>query len=566
MSLWYMNAREYRLYTYMYLIIALGVGACALSVYKFTSVSLTRIDGRFLLLVLITLFLGPYLTVKIPRLTSQVTVSDTFIFLTMLLYGGEAAILLAALEALCSSMRFSRKALTIAFNFSVMAFSTFLTVLILRTSFGPTVDIARSEYSAGIIVALCIMALSQYGFNSSFVAIQTALKLDKPVWQTWSKYYLWTSITYFAGASTAGIIARLVNTVGFYSIIVTTPIIAIIFLTYRTYRRNIEASAAQIELAERHAEELSRFIAELKHAEEERDRLLEREQEARAEAEAANRMKDDFLAMVSHELRTPLTPILGWVHMLRTETVDPETLATALASTERAARAQEIIINDLLDVSRIVRGELHLDLTEVNLEHVVESALEVIRPAAKAKDIPIGCHFNGSALTVSGDDGRLRQVVWNLLSNAVKFTPVGGEVEITLERVGSTAQIWVIDSGMGISADFLPHVFERFRQARTATSGGLGGLGLGLAITKYLAELHGGTVQANSGGHGHGATFVVSLPLTSQCNSVSDLRPTESTQMDPSMFGNNASLRPSAFVLASDRSSAFARPLANADR
>jgi signal transduction histidine kinase len=166
---------------------------------------------------------------------------------------------------------------------------------------------------------------------------------------------------------------------------------------------------------------------------------------------------------------------------------------------------------------------------------------------------------------VSGDDGRLRQVVWNLLSNAVKFTPVGGQIDITLARVGSTAQIQVRDSGMGISADFLPHVFERFRQARTATSRGLGGLGLGLAITKHLAELHGGAVQVNSRGNGQGATFVVSLPLISRCKSVSDVRPTETTRMDRSMFGKDTSVTPSAFVTAGDRRNAFARALANAD-
>jgi signal transduction histidine kinase len=353
----------------------------------------------------------------------------------------------------------------------------------------------------------------QYVANSGLVAVGVALKLERPILQTWTKHYLWTSITYVAGASAAGIIARLVNTIGFYSVIVTTPIIAIIFLTYRTYKENIEAAAAQAKQAERHAEELSLYIAERRRAEEERDQLLIREQQARAEAEAANRMKDEFLAMVSHELRTPLTPILGWIDMLREGELDQTTSATALESIGRAAKHQEFIINDLLDISRIMKGKLHLEITKVNLKQTLEASLEVVRPVAEAKDILISWTYHLKAPLVSADGGRLKQVIWNVLSNAVKFTPIGGRIDVEIKPDGSHVLIEVKDTGIGISADFLPHVFERFRQADASDSQAFGGLGLGLAIVSSLVEMHGGTVWADSSGVGHGATFTIRLPL-----------------------------------------------------
>jgi signal transduction histidine kinase len=498
---------------YMWLIVGMGGILCCFSAYNFVNAAHHHSDWNLLILALIAIGLGPCLIVRIPRLTSQITVSDTFIFLTLLLYGGDAAVLLAALEAFCSSLRFSRKTITILSNSAVMACATFLTSWVLTLSFGSVLELPRRGYSATLLVALCLMALVQYVANSGLVAVGVALKLERPILQTWTKHYLWTSITYVAGASAAGIIARLVNTIGFYSVIVTTPIIAIIFLTYRTYKENIEAAAAQAKQAERHAEELSLYIAERRRAEEERDQLLIREQQARAEAEAANRMKDEFLAMVSHELRTPLTPILGWIEMLREGELDQTTSATALESIARAAKHQEFIINDLLDVSRIIKGKLHLEITKVNLRQALEASLEVVRPVAEAKDIVISCAYHVRAPLVSADGLRLKQVMWNVLSNAVKFTPIGGRIDVEIKRDGSHVQIEVKDTGIGISADFLPHVFERFRQADASDSQAFGGLGLGLAIVRSLVEMHGGTVWADSSGLGHGATFTIRLPL-----------------------------------------------------
>lgn len=500
---------------YMWSLVGAGTIICCFSAYNFLSTSHQRPTWNLLVLALIAIVLGPCLTVRIPRLTSQITVSDTFIFLTLLLYGGEAAVLLAALEALSSSLRFSHKTITILSNAAVMACATFLTSCVLALSIGSVLELPGRGFSPTLIVALCLMALVQYVANSGLVAVGVALKLERPILQTWTKHYLWTSITYVAGASAAGIIARLVHTLGFYSVIITAPIIAIIFLTYRTYRENLEAAAEKAQQAERHSEELSLYIAERQRAEEERDQLLIREQQARAEAEKANRMKDEFLALISHELRTPLTPILGWIKMLRHEELDGEASTLAVEAIERAAKYQEFIINDLLDVSSITRGKLHLDIKQVYLRKVIDASLEVVRPTAESKSISINITYEPAVGVVSGDPVRLKQMMWNILANAVKFTPIGGRIDIDLKRDGSYAQIRVSDNGAGISPAFLPHVFDRFRQ-EVSNSQALGGLGLGLALVRYLVEMHGGSVQAESLGVNQGATFTIRLPLLAE--------------------------------------------------
>ncbi len=244
-----------------------------------------------------------------------------------------------------------------------------------------------------------------------------------------------------------------------------------------------------------------------------RTRLYEAEQKARSAAEAANRVKDEFLAVLSHELRTPLNPILGWSKLLRGGKLDAVKTDYALETIERNAKLQTQLIEDLLDVSRILQGKLSLNKVPVNLASTIQSALETVRLAAEAKSIQIQTMLDLTVGQVLGDCTHLQQVIWNLLSNAVKFTPEAGQVNIGLERVGSQAQIQVSDTGKGIHPNFLPHVFEYFRQADSTTTRKFGGLGLGLAIVRHLVELHGGTVQADSRGEGQGATFTVKLPL-----------------------------------------------------
>jgi CheY-like chemotaxis protein/nitrogen-specific signal transduction histidine kinase len=241
--------------------------------------------------------------------------------------------------------------------------------------------------------------------------------------------------------------------------------------------------------------------------------LYAREQELRQKAEEANRVKDEFLSTVSHELRTPLNAILGWTWLLSSGKLDDESRARAVATIERNARSQSQIIDDLLDVSRIITGKLRLQIEPVDLIQIIDAALDSIRPAADAKEIVIERRLDPGAAQAKGDPHRLQQIVWNLLSNAVKFTPRGGRVEVGLARWRSQTEIRVTDTGMGISPAFLSHVFDRFRQADSSSTRSHGGLGLGLAIVRHLVELHGGTVDARSDGDGRGATFLVRLPV-----------------------------------------------------
>ncbi|MGH7321164.1 MAG: hybrid sensor histidine kinase/response regulator, partial [Candidatus Rokuibacteriota bacterium] len=231
-------------------------------------------------------------------------------------------------------------------------------------------------------------------------------------------------------------------------------------------------------------------------------------------AERMSQMKDDFLATLSHELRTPLNAILGWSNVLRRSTMDEADLHKGLETIERNARVQAQLIDDLLDMSRITSGKVRLDIQPVEAASFIEAAVDTLRPAADAKGIRIEKLFDPAVGPISGDPNRLQQVIWNLLSNAIKFTPRNGKVQVLLERVNSHIEINVADTGVGISAEFLPHVFERFRQADAATTRRYGGLGLGLSIVKRLVELHGGTVRAASPGEGRGSTFTVRLPLT----------------------------------------------------
>jgi signal transduction histidine kinase/ActR/RegA family two-component response regulator len=244
--------------------------------------------------------------------------------------------------------------------------------------------------------------------------------------------------------------------------------------------------------------------------------LLDRESRARALAEESNRLKDEFLATVSHELRTPLTAILGWSRMLIMGGFDEQTIIKALETIERNAAAQAQIIDDILDVSRAITGKIALEIAPTDVTRLVESAIDSVKVAADAKGIDIEKHIRCAGCVVSGDANRLQQVIWNLLSNAVKFTPSGGRIGINLEKNGYELIFSVADNGEGMSKEFLPYAFDRFRQADSSYTRTHGGLGLGLAIVKHLVELHGGTVMAESSGPGLGSRFTVRLPLVTR--------------------------------------------------
>jgi PAS domain S-box-containing protein len=262
------------------------------------------------------------------------------------------------------------------------------------------------------------------------------------------------------------------------------------------------------------ASKVARDITAMKRAAAERDRLLASEQAARQSAEHANRMKDEFLATVSHELRTPLNAILGWSQLLKSGTCGEEELGEAVDTIERNARLQNQLIEDLLDMSRIISGKMRIDMQPVDLSQVIHNALAAVRPAADAKSIDLKLSIDPNAPSIDGDANRLQQVLWNLLSNSIKYTPRGGWVEVSLRAMGEQLELSVKDNGQGISPEFLPRLFMRFSQADSTTTRRHGGLGLGLALVRHLTELHGGSIRATSAGAGQGSTFTVSLPVT----------------------------------------------------
>jgi signal transduction histidine kinase/ActR/RegA family two-component response regulator len=272
------------------------------------------------------------------------------------------------------------------------------------------------------------------------------------------------------------------------------------------------------------ASKLARDISKRKQAEEERELLLTREQDAREQADQANRMKDEFLATVSHELRTPLNAILGWSHMLIQGNLDEKTTSRGLETIARNAAEQNQLISDLLDVSRIISGQLRCEKRAVDLIPIINAAADNLRLAADAKGLELRLLLDPAAGMVSGDAARLQQIVSNLLTNAVKFTSRSGSVEVQLKRQDTSVHITVTDTGEGIGQEFLPYIFDRFRQAEGTSSRQYGGLGLGLAIVRHLVELHGGTIRAESEGVGKGATFTATFPVIAVSGDLFDIR------------------------------------------
>ena len=494
---------------YMWSIVTAGTAITLVSIYYFP---FDRLDSKFVFLCLMVIA-SSMIAIRIPRVSGRITVADTFVFLGMLSYGGAAAILLSALEGIAVTVIISKKPRVFLFNSAILATSTFITSTVLHLTRGSPATLISSNFSKDFFYTICVMGFVQYIANTTLIAIEKASKINESTWHTWRTYYLWTSVTYFAGASAAGIITILINRHGFYAVVATVPIILIICFTYQTYLKNLEASLEQTEAARLHVEELSRYIGELQRSEEARGQLLLRAERARAEAEAANRIKDEFLATLSHELRTPLTSLLGWSSVLREAKREEKVLNQGLEAIDRNARAQAQLIDDLLDVSRIVSGKLNLDVRPLDISSVMRAAINVVRPAADAKGIRLDYLAQPGLGAISADSARLQQIIWNLLSNAVKFTPHGGKICVRLEQDGSDARVTVKDSGQGIDPEFLPRVFDRFRQADSSTTRSFGGLGLGLAIVRHLVELHGGTVSAHSDGVNKGATFSATFPL-----------------------------------------------------
>jgi len=483
---------------FMWLVIAVGGAVFLFSLYQLPRYSLPRLDLTFLLVTVFTAAVGSRVAVKIPRIGGQITVSDTFIFLTMLLYGGEAAILLGIVDGVCTSIRISRKLRTYLFNASVLACSTFTTVWTLRLLFGPVYDLPARGISAAFITAICVMALVQYALNSGLIAAAQSLKIDQPFWQTWRKYYLWSSVTYVAGASAAGIVAKLVNSVGFYAVLATAPIIAIVYATYSTYVKNIEASARQAELAEQHIEELSRYITE-------QERI--REQFAQMEKLSA---LGELASGVAHDFNNTLAGILGRAQLMLMRTQDPE-VVRCLRIIVKSAQDGAKTVKRIQDFAR-QRRDKNFEL--VAIDQLLLDIVEITRPRWKdsAEAANVHIKFESRISTnafIMGDESELREVLINIIFNAVDAMPQGGTITLAAEEEeGDAVVISIGDTGMGMSPEVKARIFDPF-----FTTKGKAGLGLGLAVSYGIISRHDGAINLESE-VGRGTTFHISLPKT----------------------------------------------------
>jgi signal transduction histidine kinase/ActR/RegA family two-component response regulator len=453
------------------------------------------IDLRFAVLAVLTIFLSSRISIRLPQFDSQISVSDTFIFLTLLLYGCEAAILMAATEALLSSFRFCHKRTTIVFNWGSAAWSAAITSYVMYFAFGDPVALSTGPLSAKFVSAMALMALIQYGANSGMVAVCGALQAGRPIWQTWKKHYLWTSITYFAGASAAAVIAKLIEQFGFYALFITLPIIAIVFFTYRTSLKNIEASAAQAEQAQRHVEELSHYIAE-------QERI--REQFSQMEKLSA---LGELASGVAHDFNNTLSGILGRAQLMM-RTNDPEKIQRGLNIIIKTAEDGAKTVKRIQDFARQRRDH---DFEPVSIDQILFDVSEITRPRwkdrAEASNVQISLDLQiRSKSLVMGDESELREVLVNMVFNAVDAMPEGGQLTLAAEDVDNSVVISVGDTGSGMLPEVKSRIFDPF-----FTTKGKAGMGLGLAVSFGIIRRHEGSVEVESE-VGAGTKFRISLP------------------------------------------------------
>src|SRR5258705_4586451 len=473
-----------------------GLGGLAL-LYSSFDLNVNKLDAQFAILLGLTLLVSSRIIVPIPQFSSQISVSDTLVFLMLLLYGGEAAIIVASTEAALSSLKFSRKPRTILFNWGCAALSVFVTSSLLELFFGDVISLSTRPVSAGFGAAICTMALAHYVCNSGIVAICAALKTGQPIWQTWRNHYLWTSITYFAGASAAAVIASLVHIIGFYALVITLPIISIVFVTYRTYLKNIETSAAQAEQAERHVKELSHYIAE-------QERI--REQFSQMEKLSA---LGELASGVAHDFNNTIAGILGRAQLFLRTTNDPEKMKRGLDIIIKTAEDGAKTVTRIQDFARQRRDR---DFELVSIDQILTDAGEITRPCwknwAEASNIHISLDLNThSQAKVMGDDSELREVLVNMVFNAVDAMPVGGILSLSTRRVEESGVISIRDTGVGMDPEVRSRVFDPF-----FTTKGKAGLGLGLAVSFGIIRRHGGTIEVDSE-LGGGTEFRIILPL-----------------------------------------------------
>jgi len=490
-------------------IIIIGIAVCSQAVYH---LHVRELDTPFWLLSIITVTLAPHISVQMPGINGKITVSDTLIFLTMLLYGGDAAVLLAAAEGIPSMFGIARKPITFFFNSAVMACSTFLTVVALRYLFGTIRPLPHEAFSGNAITAICVMGLIQFLTNSVLGASAQGLKTGQSVWQVWRKYCLWASITYFAGASGAFLIARLVGLVGFYAILAVTPIIAIIYFTYRTYLKNIEVmaaaakaeaeAAARAEAAVTQAEQARRHVEELNHYIAEQERI--REQYSQIEKLSA---LGELASGVAHDFNNTLTGILGRAQLLLLMK-EPEKIEHGLRLIIKTAKDGARTVRRIQDFARQRRDQ---DFAPLCVDQLLTDIREITRPRWKTSAEAAGIQINlnleiHSHAFVMGDESELREVLVNLVFNAVDAMSDGGTLTLSTRETDSTVEISVSDTGTGMSDEVRGRIFDPFY-----TTKGKAGMGLGLAVSYGIIRRHEGTIEVESE-TGRGSLFRIRLP------------------------------------------------------
>lgn len=478
-----------------FLALVTGTGSLAF-LYSCSQIELNHLDTGFLILMAMTLVLSSQISLPIPRFSSQISVSDTFVFLLLLLYGGPAAVTVGALEACLSSLRFAKRPRIVAFNFASSAISIFITSSVMKFVFGDVVALRSAPITGTFFAAICTMALTHYIINSGIVGIAAAFKTDQPIWQTWHKHYLWTSITYFAGAIAAGVIAALVYFMGAYAFVITLPIIAFVFLTYRTYLKNVETSAAQAAQAEKHVKELSHYIAE-------QERI--REQFSQMEKLSA---LGELASGVAHDFNNTLAGILGRAQLLQ-RTNDPEKIKRGLDIIIKTAEDGAKTVKRIQDFARQRRDH---DFELVSVDQILMDASEITRPrwknCAEASNIHITVDLQiGSNAMVMGDDSELREVLVNMVFNAIDAMPEGGTLTLSTSTVDQSVVIKVIDTGVGMYPEVRSRIFDPF-----FTTKGKAGLGLGLAVSFGIIRRHGGNIEVDSQ-YGSGTEFGITLPI-----------------------------------------------------
>jgi signal transduction histidine kinase/ActR/RegA family two-component response regulator len=478
-----------------FLWVVIGCGSLVF-LYSATQVRLAQFDSRFVVLVAVALLLTSKITIPLPRLSSQISVSDTFVFLVLLICGAPAAVIVAAVEAFLSSLHFSRRRLTVAFNWASAAVSILITATVLESIFGNVVVLPTDPLSATFLGAISTMALTHYISNTGLVAIAAAFKTDQPIFQTWRKHYLWTSLTYFIGACAAGVIAALVHFMGVYAFVITLPIIAITFLTYRTYLRNVETSAAQAAQAENHVKELSHYISE-------QERM--REQFSQMEKLSA---LGELASGVAHDFNNTLAGILGRAQLLQ-RTNDLEKVKHGLDIIIKTAEDGAKTVKRIQDFAR-QRRDHNFEL--VSIDQVLMDASEITRPrwknCAEASNIHITLELQiGSNAMVMGDDSELREVLVNMVFNAIDAMPEGGTLTLSTRTEGDSVIVKVIDTGVGMYPEVRSRIFDPF-----FTTKGKAGLGLGLAVSFGIIRRHSGNIEVESQ-YGSGTEFRITLPV-----------------------------------------------------